>query len=372
MMVTEEELLDCMLRLHSWREKYNGDNMGLGFDEYAPRLMCHYPEAYALWGRGYLTLYGLLGERSFLACAEECAEWLMKNKSPRYKNSSWGLPWEWNGRTKDYSYLSTTAFAGLLFAELYIVSKRPEHLKTAESVADWMMEEDGLTEEDGGIWFNYSDHPNLRLPVYNAVSLACGFFSELHSCSNVAKYVKIAAETAKYVMNHQNGDGSWHYSPANRQVDNVHVGYTLEGLSAYFRNSGDTSTKPVLEKGGRYLWSNLYDDSGHGKEYAVRSSDDWRDRLKMALGAFGLLRVPESRLWGYAAAIRSFSLLSNVDARFLDYSLRIFSYVKKGLASKDGYYCFRSNDASCFVRHESHLFDSLGRTCVELRKLKGG
>ena len=370
-MVTEEELLESMMRLHMWRESYNGNNVGLGFDEYVPHSMYHYPEAYALWGRGYLALYSLLGNKKFLACAEKCAKWLMDNKSSRYKNSSWGLPWEWNGRSKSYSYLSTTSFVGFFFTDLYNVDGRSEYFEMAESAADWMIEEDGFAKEDKGVWFSYSDHPSLKLPIFNAVSLACGFLSDLNVCSNVAEYGRFAAESAKYVMNCQNDDGSWHYSPANLQVDNVHLGYTLEGLCAYFRNSSNMSTKPVLNKGGQYLWSNLYESSGYGKEYVVQPSTEWRSRLKTTLNAIRLLQVPESRLWGYAAAMRSFSLLSCVDTRFLECSLKIFDYTKKKMASKDGYYYFRSNDASCYIRHQSHIFDSLGTTCVRLRNLQG-
>ncbi len=371
MMVTEEELLDSMLRLHSWREEHNGSNVGFGFDEYAPRLMYHYPEAYALWGRGYLNLYKLLGDKKFLAYAEECAEWLMNNRSQRYRNSSWGLPWEWNSRSKDYSYLSTTAFVGFFFFDLYCVVGRSKYLETAVSITNWMIEEDGFVEEDKGVWFNYSDHPSLRLPIYNAVSLASGFLSELHTSSNVVKYRRFATESAKYVMKCQNSDGSWYYSSVNPQVDNVHMGYTLEGLSTYFTNSGDMSTKPVLSRGGQYLWSNLYENNGYGKEYAARNSNDWRSHLKTTLNAIKILPIPESRLWGYAAAMRAFSLLSHVDPHFLEYSLKIFNYTKKELASKEGYYYFRSDDSSCYIRHQSHIFDSLGVTCARLRTFKG-
>jgi hypothetical protein len=371
-MVTEEELLESMMRLHMWRESYNGNNVGLGLDEYAPHSMYHYPEAYALWGRGYLALYSLLGNKEFLAYAEECAKWLMDNKSSRYKNSSWGLPWEWNGRPENYSYLSTTAFVGFFFIDLYKANRRSEFLETAQSVADWILKENGVAEEDIGVWFSYSDHPSLRLPIFNAVSLASGFLSELYVCSNVAEYGRFAAESAKYVMNCQNDDGSWHYSPSNQQVDNVHLGYTLEGLCAYFKNSSDMSTKPVLNKGGQYLWSSLYESNGYGKEYVTQPSTEWRNRLKRIFNDIGLLQVPESRLWGYAAAIRSFGLLSYVDPYFLECSSKIFDFVRKKLASKDGYCYFRSNDTSCFIRHQSHIFDSLGTTCIRLRNLQSG
>lgn len=118
----KQGLLDSVIALHEWRESYNGTKIGFGSDAYVPDKELHYPHAYALWGQGYLNLFQFTGKKKFLSLAKKSAGWLIKNKSPRYRHYSWGLPFSWKGTPKELSYLITTIYAGNLFLSLHDVA----------------------------------------------------------------------------------------------------------------------------------------------------------------------------------------------------------------------------------------------------------
>jgi len=349
----EDIILDSVLSLHRRRERYNGKNIGFGYDEYKPYEKFHYPEAYALWGRGYLKLFKLTREEKYLNFAEKCAEWLIENRNQKYKNFSWGLPWKWDGRPKEYSYVTTSTFAGDFFIHMYTLMKDKKYFTIAKSIGAWIIEENGFGETGNGIWFFYSDHPSLQYPILNAISMASSFFSKLYFLTKNTYYEKLAIESTKYVIKSQNKDGSWYYSTKRAYIDNVHTGFTIEGLC-------DVCTIfPSLIKKYRdsllsaydFYWSKLYLSNGFGKE---RIRNELLYKIKYSL----LRNKIETRIHGYAAGIRAFTKLSKIFSTS-NKGLIIAKYIIENLQTEDGAFKFKPNENKYYIRHEGHVFDAL-------------
>ncbi len=350
-----ETLLSVINDLHAWRNEHNHSNIGEGYDQYKPDDKYHYPEAYAMWGNGYLQLYEYTHKKEYLNYATDCFDWLNSNKSPQYCGNSWGLPWSWDGRPKETSYLVTTCFVGNFFLKYYSLVNSRDILELCEGIASWIVEENGYREESGTIGFNYSDHSSLNYPIYNAISIASGFFARLYFHSRNSIYCDFSQKSFRYVMNHQNSDGSWHYSSKSTMVDNVHTGFVLEGLCdvyAYLKMN-DRTTLTQLRKGIALYINNLYHKNGFGYEKIPLS-------LKTRVISAFLPSIFESRIHGYASGIRALSKVQKItESGSSNFNEVIVKYIINNLINDNGSFKFRSRDASEYIRNEGHIFDAL-------------
>ncbi|TET26781.1 MAG: hypothetical protein E3J73_03755 [Candidatus Bathyarchaeum sp.] len=347
-------LFESVIDLHNWRKQYNGNNIGFGFDEYEPNERFHYAEAYSFWGDGYSKLFQYTQNEEFLDLAKKCARWLIRNENKSYRNSSFGLPWGWKDAPRDLSYLTTTVFAGNFFLSLWDATNKKKYLEIAESTGNWIVEENGICREDEGVWFYYANHPSFRFPVINAISLASGFLSKLYLCVKRPTYKELSMNALKYVLRKQNKDGSWYYSTRARIVDNLHTGYTIEGLCDIYFSFPSCRKKMYnrLIKAGNFYWSNLYDKWGYGKEKNKESSLIYWLLLRLGLHS------SETRLWGYASGIRAFCKLSKA-LSVKNRAIRIAEYVIHNLKNSGGSFKFKSNENRKYIRHEGHIFDAL-------------
>ena len=215
----EKELLQPILALHEWREKYNGQNIGYGSDEYTPDQKLHYPEAYALWGKGYLKLYQHSKDKKHLERAETAAEWLKKNRSPAYRNYSWGLPFGWKSSQAELSYLITSVQVGEFLLQLHDATNSAETLDVAENVGRWVIEENGFEKTGEGVWFHYAPHPEFKIPVFSGIAKATSFLYNLSTRTGKDTYLNVIDGSVKYLLANQGENGFWAYGcavPINR------------------------------------------------------------------------------------------------------------------------------------------------------------
>lgn len=362
-------VLDSMKKLHDWREDYNQDMIGYGIDEYAKEIKFHYPEGYAKFGRGYLFMFKATGEEKFIDYAKSSLKWLMQNKSPYYDDYCWGLPFKYKCAPANGPYLLTTSFCGQTFLDIYKLTHENKYLEIVKSVVKWVLEAlSGEKFNEGFILF-YSPYECNRYFIPNAVSIAIGFLIR------VSKYLKYIDETNEKIIraliSFQNPDSSWYYSVKSTSIDNLHTAYVLEGLWEYYNTTNNESVLKPLIGGTDYFWNTFYGDDGHGKGHVLYGFGDLnkieisriiKDEIIKTANLFGVLknRNPETRLWGYAGAIRAFVYASYYDAEYLDYAIKIFNYVRDNLQSEAGYFYYRSNDRSCYIRHQAHIFEAIG------------
>lgn len=363
-----DTLIGRALELSAWRQAYNQDVLGRGVDPFQPDTPHDYAEAWALWGRGYARLYRLTRDRFHLATAERAAEWLLEHPNPGYQRPSWGLPWPWErwSAPVTLSYLITTVLVGDLLLELYQTTGKALYLRAAQDVADWILEENG-GECQEGLWrLHYANHPGLTFPVVNPTAKASGLLAGLYHATHEERYRTACWETAAWVCAQQRADGAWRYSDQGDAIDNVHTGFTLEGLWTAHGTCNRPEIRRAAARGTRFYWRRCFQPSGRGLEQALSGWGDlgrvppkaWlRDRL----APFGRLPrpLPETRAHGYASALRVFALASGVQPEWSKRANQVYAYVQTHLAQPDGSYAFRAGDARTFIRHQAHLFDAL-------------
>ncbi len=341
-----------MIDLHNWRIQFNGSKIGYGYDQYKKNKKYDYPEAYAFWGNGYLNIYRATQDKEYLNLAVKCSDWLLKNNSSQYTYYSWGLPWEWNKRPKETSYVTTSIFVGNFLLNMFEETSEKEYLDAGESIGKWILEENGYRTQKDGIWFNYSDHPSLQYPIFNAISMASGFFSRLYYYNKCPEYENLSRKSAFYTVASQQENGAWNYSNKSNIIDNVHTGFTIEGLLQTYQIVCTNKKMEIsIKKAIEYYRKNLYTDSGFGYE---RKPKNIKDAIVFKVSP----EIFETRLIGYASGIRVFTKHCFVFGE-KNYGETIAKYVIKNIKNKDGSFIFKNSNKNVYIRNEAHIFDAL-------------
>lgn len=356
-------IMESAIGLHNWRVKFNGEDVGLGYDQYKPNELYKYPEAYAIWGDGYVSMYKTTKDEKFLEIAKKCAIWLKNNKSSAYRNYSWGLPWEWEywGAPKETSYVSTTSFAGDFFISLYKEERRDEYLAVIKSILRWLEDENGGIINEDGRMFYYSPFPKLRFSIFNATAKVGGLFAKTYALTKEKHYEDVALDCAKYIISQQNSNGSWSYSERNKNIDNYHTAFILESLSEIYETFPiSINIKDSLDKGLRYYLKNFFHPNGRGEELSIsthKSKSAIPPPIKQR-GDILTARTDETTLYSYGSGIRALSKASRL-LRTKDYSKKVAMYAIKNLRRDDGAFNHQSRALSTYIREEGHMFDGL-------------
>ncbi|MEW6443352.1 MAG: hypothetical protein AB1640_20640 [bacterium] len=358
---------ESLLRLHRWREELNGEDLGFGYDEYAPQVKHHYPEAYAVFGQAYLHLYRVTGDPAYLGWAKSSAGWLVRNPSPRYRNLSWGLPWRWDRweAPADLSYLITTALVGKFLVQLFEATGETVYLDGCRSVAKWIVDENGYTESGDGVLFFYANHPPLRFPVLNPSVVASCFLARMAAIIGEPHWRDLSERGFGYAARSQNPDGSWHYSEERRFPDSFHTALVLEALQDYLRLSpGNPSIQRCLERGLSFYRRRLFTRNGRGMEVLP----PWHKRANPLFlyrkHVSGKIRSAPARLWSYGAAVRLFAK-QGAGSAFHRFCLDLLAHVLEDFQLPNGAFRYRMQDERTFVRHEAHIMDGLATMLEE-------
>lgn len=373
-------VLNELLSLHHWRMSYNGEKIGLGYDEYCETQQLRYPEAYAKFGIGYAALYQATQDKRWLEWVNKCGQWLLKHTSQK-SCYCWGLPFAYKCVPAEGPYLLTTAFCGEFFHKAFRVTGNIDYLHVSEKAADWIITNLERVDKEGRPFLSYSPYECLDYHIYNATSIAVKFFATLGETNS--SYLEIADKFVKTLIALQRPDGSWFYSDSSHVIDCLHTAYVLEGLTAYARatlSSNDTDLKEAVQKGIRFLVS-FFSKKGKAKwRYLLGLRDlkdaDFRRAVKdMVLRVMGRVRFlnwafrsrfPECYLWGYAAVLR---VLALADVRYFKNMVRnIIYYLLTDLKSPDGCFWFNSANHKCYIRHQSHLFEAFAVILMEVMR----
>jgi hypothetical protein len=146
----------------------------------------------------------------------------------------WGYPFAWQSRThylpKNTPTIVTTAFVGDALINSYEDDHDAEVLEMLRSAGEYILKDVSRTESADGLAFGYAE--NDPQVVFNASLLGAAFLARLNSISPDSRYSIAANEAARFVLQHQNPDGSWWYGlePSQKWMDSFHTGYVLLSL----------------------------------------------------------------------------------------------------------------------------------------------
>jgi len=240
---------------------------------FVPRLVfarfdpIHLPKALGLIMGGNCSLYRVRAKREYMDENYELLRILERIRSPGLEHTCWGWPFEWGQYPrypKDLPLPCVTSPIAHALLDFYCITNDDKVLGVAEDVARFLMYENGFREFQDSLCLFYScTDPNL---VYSGNLMSSAFLARLSQINSGQAELDFAKKASRFVLNGQNGDGSWNYSYQKRgrrieMIDNRHSGFVLESLSQISRTFKDERIEHALRKGWKYYRENFFEGS---------------------------------------------------------------------------------------------------------------
>lgn len=222
---------------------------------------------------GYLTMLKITGQEHYKKKALMCLDWLMENKSPKFKKYSWANHFAFTSRTGRYeadeSIIVWTCLIGQAFLDAYEMFKIEKYLKVAISVCDWILE---LPRErtDKGNCISY--YAFAQSSIHNSNMLGAAMLGRTAKYTGNVELLNVAKEAMEYSVSRQLSNGAWYYGEAANQhwIDNFHTGYNLDSLKCYIESTGDRNYDENLRRSFDYFKRTFFEDNGRPKYYHNR------------------------------------------------------------------------------------------------------
>jgi hypothetical protein len=157
-----------------------------------------------------------------------------------------------------------TAWAGHLFlaADRYI--RNAGYREHARQVASYFLEEHPREETPEGVYFYYD--PSISDRIYNASAQISSFLVQFGRVADDTHAQDAGASGLRYVLAHQNADGSWFqgFEPRFRYTDNFHTAFVLQALASAEDHLDCPELSNALSRGLEYFTHRLFKKTSNG------------------------------------------------------------------------------------------------------------
>jgi hypothetical protein len=232
------------------------------------------PKGLGLCLSAVARLYQHCGEERCKKLAYQFIDLLFKRQSKGYSGMCWGYNFDWQSKAFFlHRYTPTvvaTSFVACAFLDAYQAFKEEQFLKIAQSSCNFICGDLNRTFEKDTFCFSYS--PLDKTTIHNANILGAHLLARIASFTEENELKKIAAKSIKFVIDHQNPDGSWYYGtkPHHRWIDNFHTGFVLESLFDYINFNSEFELRSNLKMGLQFYRNNFFLPDGTPKYYHDR------------------------------------------------------------------------------------------------------
>ena len=277
---------------------------------------------YMAWG--YLTMLRITGNQKYREKAINCLEWLIENKSPKYKNYSWANHFDFASRGGRYSkqepIIVWTCLIGQAFLDAYEILADEKYLEIAKGVCGWIMEVP-REQTDSGTCLSYLGY--TQSSIHNSNMLGAAMLARTAKITGNKEYLEVAQDAIQYSCSRQLADGGWYYAEESNHhwIDNFHTGYNLDSLKCYIDNTDDRTYDENLKRGFNYYKKTFFEDSGRPKYYHNRT-------------------YPVDSQCA-SQAIDTLAYFSEYDESSLELSMRVAKWWISNMQDKDGHFYYR-------------------------------
>lgn len=234
----------------------------------------HNPKGLGLFLSAVVRLYDHCGEERYKKLAYRFIDLLLEKKSIGYSGICWGYNFDWQSKAfflpKYTPTVVTTSFIANAFLDAYQAFKEEQFLKIARSSCDFICHDLNRTYGKDSFCFSYS--PKDKTTIHNANILGAHLLARTASFTQEDELKKTACDSMKFVIDHQNSDGSWYYGTQahHRWIDNFHTGFVLECLFDYINFTSKSELRSNLGRGLKFYQDNFFLADGVPKYYHDR------------------------------------------------------------------------------------------------------
>ena len=278
---------------------------------------------YMAWG--YCNMFKLTGDQKYKDKIHSCLEWLIKNKSPGYKEYSWGKHFDFASRGGIYykfePILVWTVLIGQAFLDAYEILEERRYLKVAESICDWILTLP-RNQTSSGFCLGYLKG-DFDATTHNSNMLGAAFLARVAKYNGNREYLKIARDAMEYSCSRQLPNGAWYYAEQENHhwIDNFHTGYNLDALKSYIKYSDDKEYEDVLNNGLQFYMEAFFERSGRPKYYHNRT-------------------YPVDSQCA-SQGIDTLANFAEYDESALQLALKLAKWTIENMQDKDGYFYYR-------------------------------
>lgn len=229
------------------------------------------PKGLGLFLWSYAKLYKIDHKQEYLEKIDFFLNKLEKLKSTGYSGNCWGYSFDWQSRAfflpRYTPTLVNSSFIGHALLDTYSNTGRPDALKMALSIKDFILNDLNRREEDSAVCFSYS--PLDRSFVHNANLLGCSFLIRLNRFIRESELCDIALAGLKYTAKYQRPEGSWFYAetPFQKWIDSFHTGFNLQSILYFLLEGRGEEYRDTFNKGIEFYAKELFLINGTPKYY---------------------------------------------------------------------------------------------------------
>lgn len=273
---------------------------------------------------GYVAMYQHTREAHYRQQAEFCLDWLARNKSPGYRQHSWGNHYSYATRSGKLPKLEPiivwTALNGFAFLDAYEAFGDPKYLQVASSVCDWILSVP-REQTDRGLCLSY--HAFQQTSIHNSNMLGAAMLARTAKLMDNTRGLDTARAAMLYSCSRQLPDGAWCYGEESnkRWIDNFHTGYNLDSLRSYMECTGDDRFEDNLRRGYRFFKDNFFEADGRSKYY---HNETYPIDIQCA-----------------AQAIETFTTFADDDPAALGMASKVADWTVRNMQDSDGHFYYR-------------------------------
>jgi hypothetical protein len=233
-----------------------------------------FPIADAHYAMGFASLHQRSGDPRHLTKAIHFLEVLKATRCAGYKEYCWGYPFDWVTRNGTYQrhtpFITSTPYAYEAFLQVYSIVNRVEwHDVLASIVRHVCFDIPDFAYSKTASSCGYSpDDP--RGGVVNAAAYRAFTLASASQVFGREEYWSVAQRNLAFVLETQNGDGSWPYASdgARDFVDHFHTCFVMKALAKIHTLTGHQATLEALARGVKFYLANLFDVDGLPRPFA--------------------------------------------------------------------------------------------------------
>ncbi len=226
----------------------------------------------ALFLIGYCNLFEKKRNPQYLKTIFFLSDKLLELKTQGYSGDCWGYNFDWQARAffqpKGTPTIVATSYAVEALIRAYNVTGKSNYLNAAISATAFVLKDLNRTyDQDKNYTISYS--PSDKTSVYNAGLLGVKLLAIIYKITRENTLFENAKKIIGFVVDKQNLDGSWYYSPLahHKWIDSFHTGFILECIYIYMHAFNDFSYQQNFDKGTKYYLDNFFTENGQSKYY---------------------------------------------------------------------------------------------------------
>src|SRR5579862_1083040 len=234
-----------------------------------------FPIADAHYAMGFAFLAQVSGQHQYYRKAVHFLEVLQETRCPGYDNYCWGYPFDWEtvrGTILSSSPVITTVpYVYEAFKEVYQIDGNSKWHQIMQSIAQHvLLDYKDFETSPNASACSYTPFPENSMYVINASAYRASLLTTAWRDFSEDKYWSFAERNLNFVLETQNGDGSWNYARDGERefVDHFHTCFVLKALAKIEALTGHPGCTKAIQRGVGYYVANLFDEQGAPRPFS--------------------------------------------------------------------------------------------------------